>query len=176
MDRYFPFAMSVLVLTTGACSRQGPVEPSSVGTTGRSALTATPSSAASPNQQLVFQDRAGAGFGTFAGRNTPFGFWIWCQSKSNNAYGTDCAGSVYFYELRIVAGVDGEVTSFSQSGNTVSFTVTVNSIPNTSISNCVFSFSGNVTQGASNSVSLSCGSPSGSGTDSKVAVQLAPAT
>ncbi len=82
----------------------------------------------------------------------------------------------YFYELRIAAGVDGEVTSFSHSGNAVSFTVTVNSIPNTSILNCVFSFSGNVTQGASNSVSLSCGSPSGSGTDSKVAVQLAPST
>ncbi len=96
MDRYFPFTMSVLVLATGACSGEGPVEPSLVGTTGMSAVTATPSSAASANQQLVFQDRAGTGLGTFAGTNTPFGFWIWCQSKSNNAYGTDCTGSVLF--------------------------------------------------------------------------------
>ncbi len=127
------------------------------------------------NQQLIFQDRAGTGSGSFNGTTTPFGFWIWCQPVSSNAYGTDCAGALYFYHLGIDVGVDGAVTYFSQSGNTLAFTVSVSSVPNTSISNCVFSFSGTVGEGASNAVSLTCGKPTGTGTDAKVAIQLAPA-
>ncbi len=127
------------------------------------------------NQQLVFQDRAGTGSGSFFGTTTPFGFWIWCQPVSNNAYGTDCTGSVYFYDLGVNTGVDGEVTYFAQSGNTLAFTVTVSSVPNIAISNCVFSFSGTVNAGAVNTVNLTCDRPKGTGTDTKVAIQLAPA-
>src|SRR5215469_9301539 len=77
------------------------------------------------NQQLVFQDRAGTGSGDFNGKTTPFGFWIWCQPVSSNAYGNSCAGAMYFYHLGITAGVDGHVASFQQSGDTLAFTVTV---------------------------------------------------
>ncbi len=95
------------------------------------------------NQQLIFQDRAGTGSGDFNGSTTPFGFWIWCQPVSSNAYGNDCAGAVYFYHLGITVGVDGHVASFQQSGDALAFTVTVSSVPNASkISNCIFSFSG----------------------------------
>ncbi len=122
---------------------------------------------ASTNQQLVLQDRAGTGFGTFNGTPTPFGFWIWCQTPLNsNAYGNDCAGSVYFYHLGIATGVSGSV---SVSGS--SYTVTVSGGP---VSSCVFTFSSPFTSGATNTVSLSCGSPSGSGTDGSVAIKLVP--
>ena len=120
------------------------------------------------NQQLVLQDRAGTGFGTFNGHQTPFGFWIWCQTALNsNAYGADCGGSMYFYELGISTGVDGSI-----SGNTV----TVESTPRNGSLSCTFtlpSFS-TVTAGATNTVGLTCSSPSGSGTDNKVAIQLTP--
>jgi len=95
------------------------------------------------NQQLIFQDRAGTGSGSFNGSTTPFGFWIWCQPVSSNAYGNDCTGSVYFYRLGITVGVAGHVASFQQSGDTLAFTATVSSVPNGSkISNCIFSFRG----------------------------------
>ncbi len=126
------------------------------------------------NQQLIFQDRSGTGHGNFNGTDTPFGFWIWCQPVSGNAYGTDCAGSVYFYHLGITVGVDGAVTYFSQSGDTLAFAVTVSSVPNNALSNCVFSYSGTVSQGATNTVNLTCGKPTGTGTDTKVAIQLSP--
>jgi hypothetical protein len=107
------------------------------------------------NQQLIFQDRAGTGSGSFNGSTTPFGFWIWCQPVSSNTYGNDCTGSVYFYRLGITVGAAGHVASFQQSGDTLAFTVTVSSVPNGSkISNCIFSFSGTPTEGASNTVTL----------------------
>lgn len=127
------------------------------------------------NQQLIFQDRAGTGSGNFGGSTTPFGFWIWCQPVSSNAYGNECSGAAYFYHLGIAVGVDGHVASFQQSGDTLAFTVTVSSVPNASkISNCIFSFSGTPTDGASNTVTLTCDKPAGTGTDHKVAIQLAP--
>jgi hypothetical protein len=102
------------------------------------------------NQQLIFQDRAGTGLGDFT-------------------------GSVYFYHLGITAGVAGHVASFQQSGDALAFTVTVSSVPSASkISNCIFSFSVTPSQGASNTVTLTCDKPTGTGTDSKVAIQLAP--
>ncbi len=121
---------------------------------------------ASTNQQLVLQDQAGTGSGTFSGKSTPFGFWIWCQTPNNsNTYGNNCAGSMYFYALGIATGVSGSVTV---AGN--SYTVTVSGGP---ISGCILTFSSPFTSGATNAVSLSCGSPSGSGTDTHVAIKLA---
>jgi hypothetical protein len=138
-------------------------------------LLITTAAQAQLNQQLIFQDRAGTGSGSFDGKTTPFGFWIWCQPVSNNAYGNSCAGAVYFYHLGITAGVGGHVASFQQSGDTLAFTVTVSSAPNASkISNCIFSFSGTPSEGASNTVTLTCDKPAGTGTDSKVSIQLAP--
>jgi hypothetical protein len=138
-------------------------------------ITSVAYSQTSLNQQLIFQDRAGTGSGTFNGSTTPFGFWIWCQPVSSNAYGNDCTGSVYFYRLGITVGAAGHVASFQQSGDTLAFTVTVSSVPNGSkISNCIFSFSGTPTEGASNTVTLTCDKPTGTGTDSKVSIQLAP--
>jgi len=138
-------------------------------------LLITTAAQAQLNQQLIFQDRAGTGSGNFDGKTTPFGFWIWCQPVSNNAYGNSCAGAAYFYHLGITAGVAGHVASFQQSGDTLAFTVTVSSVPNASkISNCIFSFSGTPSEGASNPVTLTCDKPAGTGTDSKVSIQLAP--
>ncbi len=135
-------------------------------------LPVTPAFAA--NQQLVFQDRQGTGKGTFSGSATPFGFWIWCQTTNNNAYGTACTGAMYFYKLGIAIGVAGSVTSFTSTSSTVSFTVSVSS-SNGLVSNCIFTFGpSSISSGATNTVGLSCVSPSGSGSDSHVAISVVP--
>lgn len=72
--------------------------------------------------------------------------------------GTDCTGSVYFYELGIVAGVEGEF-----SGTTSSFTITVDS-----------THSGSISSGATNTIGATCTTPLGTGTDSNVVIRFAP--
>src|SRR5713226_380307 len=57
---------------------------------------------ASSSEQVVF---SGTGFGKFGGVNTPFGFWIWCESDSSNPYLGQCSGAMYFYALGIIRGV-----------------------------------------------------------------------
>jgi hypothetical protein len=151
-----------------ACSSQSqsPSQPSAV-----VAPSASPTATSRPstvNQQLVFQDQAGTGTGTFAGQSTPFGFWIWCQTALNsNAYGNDCGGSMYFYHLGISTGVDGSI-----SGNTV----TVEATPPSGTLSCTFTLPNlsTITPGATNTVALSCSTPAGTGTDSKVSIQVTP--
>lgn len=48
------------------------------------------------------------------------GFWVWCQTSSDNAYGMQCAGAMYMVENSVY-----ETTSISGTANagpTVSFT------------------------------------------------------
>jgi hypothetical protein len=168
------YVLVLLLLGATACSSPLPAQPSSnMPIATAPAAGGATTTAQSLNQQLVFQDQAGTGIGTFDGNWTPFGFWIWCQTPLNrNAYGNDCAGSLYFYKLGITTGVNGSITS-TGSG----YSVTVSSTPsNGAVANCTFTLATPFSTGATNTVSLSCASPSGSGTDSKVAIQLAPAT
>jgi hypothetical protein len=170
MSRY---VLVLLLLGAAACSSPLPAQPSSNMPIAAAPAPSGATTAQSLNQQLVFQDQAGTGIGTFDGNWTPFGFWIWCQTPVNsNAYGNDCAGSLYFYKLGITTGVNGSITS-TGSG----YSVTVSSTPSKgAVANCSFALATPFSTGATNTVSLSCASPSGSGTDSKVAIQLAPAT
>jgi len=53
------------------------------------------------SEQVIF---SGTGFGTFtpsggSPTNTPFGFWIWCETDSGNGYLGECHGAMYFYAL-----------------------------------------------------------------------------
>ncbi len=69
---------------------------------------ASVAAAANNSEQLVF---SGTGFATFTPNGgsatpTPFGFWIWCESDSNNPYKGECAGSMYFYALGITRAVE----------------------------------------------------------------------
>ena len=69
---------------------------------------ASVAAAANNSEQVVF---SGTGFATFTPNGgsatpTPFGFWIWCESDSNNPYKGECAGSMYFYALGITRAVE----------------------------------------------------------------------
>ena len=168
MSRY---VLGLLLLGAAACSSSLPAQPSSANTIGGTPAASGVTISQSVNQQLVFQDQAGTGTGTFDGSWTPFGFWIWCQTPLNsNAYGNDCAGSLYFYKLGITTGVNGSITS-TASGYSVNVSSTP---PNGAAANCSFTLTTPFSTGATNTVPLSCSSPSGSGTDSKVAIRLAP--
>src|SRR6266849_9880533 len=60
--------------------------------------------AASNSEQVVFSTSGGTGH--FGGVDTPFGFWIWCETDSNNPYFGQCNGSMYFYKLGITKHVN----------------------------------------------------------------------
>jgi hypothetical protein len=64
---------------------------------------ASVAAAANNSEQVVF---SGTGFGTFNGTDTPFGFWIWCESDSGNKYLGECHGAMYFYLLQITEAVE----------------------------------------------------------------------
>src|SRR5437660_12930021 len=68
--------------------------------------------AANNSEQVVFS-KTGA-VGNFAGTNTPFGFWIWCEASSANPYQGQCNGSMYFSALGIPKHVvDGSITELA---------------------------------------------------------------
>ena len=118
-------------------------------------LVVAPAASAQPRnaQQIVF---SGVGFGTFNATPSPFGFWIWCEDDdADNPYAGACAGSIYVYALGLTRGVFGFVSGdgphtmhVHSSDNAISCTLT-NTLP--------------VTRGPTNTVSMSCSSPAGSG-------------
>src|SRR5215472_6049523 len=70
---------------------------------------ASASQAANNSEQIVF-----SGTGSFPGI-TPFGFWIWCESKdSTNPYQGQCNGAMYFYALGITKHVAGMVNEIAE--------------------------------------------------------------
>lgn len=163
--------MLMAVALSGGCGSQTPVQPSAAAsasvTSGASGTVHT----STLNQQIIFQDRAGTGEFTTSNGLTHFGFWIWCQGTNSNAYGNDCGGSMYFYQLGISTGVDG---SMDVEHNTV----TVESTPPGGALSCTFTLPNlpTASSGATNTVTVTCATPSGSGTDKKVAIQVTPAS
>ena len=65
-------------------------------------------SAREASEQVIF---SGVGFfgeqSEIAG--SPFGFWIWCESDSQNPYAGRCNGAMYIYALGITKHVDGTI-------------------------------------------------------------------
>jgi hypothetical protein len=102
--------------------------------------------------QLVFSD---------TGTGGPFGYWIWCQSTSTNAYGVDCAGSMYFYALnQSTEAVEGTVTGSGSGG----YTITVHNTTGSFLINCTLTNAPPPTRGPTNTVTETCTNPSFSGT------------
>jgi hypothetical protein len=97
--------------------------------------------------QLVFSD---------TGTGGPFGYWIWCQSTNTNAYGVDCAGSVYFYELNKASiSVEGTVTGSGSGG----YTITVWNKRGSFAVNCTLTNVPPPTRGPTNQVTETCTNP-----------------
>ncbi len=170
MFKHVGVAAAILVgILSAGCGSKMPSQPSPVTTSATPAGTTATNHPSTVNQQIVFQDRAGTGLFTTANGPTHFGFWIWCQGTNSNAYGNDCAGSMYFYQLGITTGVNG---SIDLANRTVS---NVSTPPGGAVS-CTFTLPdlSTLSGGPHNTVNVSCDTPAGTGSDSEVAIQVTP--
>jgi len=124
---------------------------------------------AQPNnsEQVVF---SGTGFGTFDGTPTPVGFWIWCEAESENPYAGECAGSMYFYALRITKHViDAEEPGIVENADE-SYTMHVASTDGSV--DCFLTNEEPTRNGPRNTVDVECGAPAGSGTSTRAVVKV----
>jgi hypothetical protein len=126
-------------------------------------LIASSSSALAANSssgQLVVSFTGGT-FALAGGGTTPFGFWIWCQSTTSNAYGNDCAGSGYFYALNpATEPIEGSVSGSAASG----YTLSVHNAGGAFAIDCTLSTIPPATPAGSNTVNVTCSAPAGSAT------------
>ncbi len=67
---------------------------------------------------------------------TPWGLWVWSEPNSNNAYGNDGNGSIYFYRVHS-AEAHVEASNVTLSGNSVTETVS-GAYPDGTAVNCTF--------------------------------------
>jgi hypothetical protein len=120
--------------------------------------------AANNSEQVIF---SGTGFGTFANQPSPFGFWIWCEADSVNPYQGNCAGSIYIYGLGLVKGVSGDDAITEPSEHM--YVITVGSRDGAIA--CTLTNTPPITRGPTNTVSVTCTSPSGGGTVTNAVVR-----
>lgn len=114
------------------------------------------------SEQIVF---SGTGFGDFG----PFGFWIWCQDPdSSTPYAEECAGAMYFYALHLTKGVEGDVEETSEG----IYAMTVHSRKGDSISCTLVNDSEDVMHGPTNSITVTCSAPSGTGTSENAVINV----
>ena len=133
---------------------------------GTSAVATAGQGAEHHSEQIIF---SGTGFGTFNDTPSPFGFWIWCQdADSNTPYAGECNGAMYFYALGITKGVEGEVTEPSEG----IYVMTVASRKGSSVSCQLTNAEEELDSGPSNTVDVTCTTPSGSGESTNAVVNV----
>jgi hypothetical protein len=127
--------------------------------------------AANNSEQVVF---SGTGLGTFTppggqATDTPFGFWIWCESDSRNPYLGECHGAMYFYQIGIVRSVQdtgaGAITELSDGIYQISVASSDGAVA------CTLTNESD-NHGPSNVVDVSCSAPAGSGQAPKSVVNV----
>jgi hypothetical protein len=126
------------------------------------APTAAPASAALHEQIVV----SGEASGTFNNVSTDVGFWIWCAVDEAGGY-DDCNGAMHFDALMASKHVSGEVTELSV-GETQQYHMDVASPDGTL--ECTLNNTPPITHGPTNTVSISCLTPSGSATTSTATI------
>ena len=127
------------------------------------ATSADSAGASGKSEQIVF---SGTGSGTFEGTQTRVGFWVWCENESENPYALNCAGSIHFNALGLAKGVSGDdAVSEPEEGQ---YLMTVASRDG-SVS-CSLENTPPITAGPTNTVDVTCSSPSGSGTSNHAVV------
>ncbi len=112
--------------------------------------------ASNSSEQVVFSTSGGSG--TFNGKPTGFGFWIWCEGESKNPYEGSCNGAMYFYALGITKHVAGMVTETASD----TFEMDVVSTKDSSVA-CTLTNVPPITNGQTNTVNVSCTAPKGTG-------------
>ena len=133
---------------------------------GASGVAAAGQGADHHSEQIIF---SGTGFGTFNETPSPFGFWIWCQDEdSSTPYAGECAGAMYFYALGITKGVEGEVIELSEG----IYQMTVASRKGSSVSCQLTNANEELNHGPSNTVDVTCTTPSGSGQSTNAVVNV----
>lgn len=133
---------------------------------GGSAVATAGQGADHHSEQIVF---SGTGFGTFNDTPSPFGFWIWCQdADSSTPYAGECNGAIYFYALGITRGVEGEVIELSDG----IYQMTVASRKGSSVSCQLTNATAELNQGPSNTVDVTCTTPSGTGQSTNAVVNV----
>jgi hypothetical protein len=120
---------------------------------------ATPASAAR-HEQIVFSGEAD---GTFAGVSTDVGFWIWCAVDEAGNY-DDCSGAIHFDALMPSTHVTGEVAETGEDVYTMDVSSSDGSV------DCTLTNTPPITSGPTNTVTISCSSPSGSAVTSTAVV------
>ncbi len=109
--------------------------------------------------QVVFSATAEPGsiFGG-TGSDKHYGFWIWCEASGTSPYSGVCNGSMYFYAFAIFTEhVTGAVTL---NGELATMRVSSSATAPEYI-NCTLSNIPPVTAGPTNSVMVTCTTPSG---------------
>ena len=124
--------------------------------------TAVPASAAR-HEQIVFSGEAN---GTFDNVSTDVGFWIWCAVDPAGDY-DDCNGAMHFDALMPSKHVSGEVTELGV-GESQQYQMDVTSTDGSVA--CTLTNTPPITRGPTNTVSISCSSPSGSATTSTATI------
>lgn len=126
--------------------------------------------AANNSEQIIFSD-SGTGSGTFVNpstgnrESTPFGFWVWCEGDSTNPYQGNCQGAMYFYAFAITKHVSGTV---AETATPNSYMMSVAS--SDGAVHCALTNTPPITKGLTNTVSVVCSAPSGSGSDKRAVV------
>ncbi len=125
-------------------------------------LLMIPSVTAQSGTQIVFSNNAtGNGNWVSPPKDTHFGFWYWCQ-LGGNGYGTQCGGSIYIYGLQLAAvgaHCDGAPCVISNGGGSY----TLKAIGSNGWV-CSLTNTGPVTGGPTNTITMTCDPPTGTGT------------
>jgi hypothetical protein len=120
---------------------------------------ATPASAAR-HEQVVFSGEAN---GTFAGSPPDVGFWIWCAVDEAGNY-DDCNGAIHFDASIPSEHVAGEVAGTGEDVYAMDVSSSDGSV------DCTLTNTPPITSGPTNTVTISCSSPSGSAVTSTAVV------
>jgi hypothetical protein len=127
-----------------------------------------PAQSSNSSKQVVF---SGGGVFSYTVANPPdkhFGFWIWCEGESTNPYHGQCSGAMYFYSLLAATKhVAGGVTELSEGV----YQMTVASTIDDSVS-CTLTNAAPPTHGPSNTVTVLCTAPEGTGSSTNAVVNV----
>jgi hypothetical protein len=122
--------------------------------------------AAQNSEQVVF---SGTAAGVFNDTSTPVGFWIWCEADSANSYVGECNGAMHFNGLGLtkhVIDVDGGIIELAEGQYQITVGSTDGSVA------CTLTNTLPVTQGPTNTVTVTCTSPAGTGSSTTAVVRV----
>jgi hypothetical protein len=125
------------------------------------AFTSVLAYAKTPANQVVFE---GTGSGTFNSQAMQFGFSVRC-------YGANCVGALVLGGPSTVSYVTGTVTQLQQDSYMVSLSTMPTASGTTHVS-CSLANAPPITQGQTNTVTMTCSSPAGSGSSTDAMVEV----